>query len=505
MAVPSYDDLAPAIPDVGHGEVLTSVARLLPRSGTAVTQGAAASVAPTAVEPGLFAALHGAPRELLLAIAREFSPRCEALPGPTVVLDVAGLARLFGDAAAIAQALGRAGAPRVAVASTCTAAAILARAQAGLSVATGDPDAAVRHVDLAVLEAFVRETGAAPPRAPLTRLPFDALARWGLTTLGELAALPPGDIAARLGEAGAAVQRLARGIDPRPLVPDAGIRRFAGSFELEWPVETLEPLSFVFARMLEPLSSDLERADRAAIAVHLTLRLTDRTSHARTVAFPAPLRDPRVLRTVLLLDLESHPPAAAVDVVSLELDPAPSRIVQYSLLERALPSLETMATLMARLGALVGETRCGSPVLLETHRPDAWAMGEATFGNTDARREPGRSRGAGHARQGNARSEIPAADVTCEAPPCVLRRFRPPVAVRVTVQGGRPVRVAIERRGMPGGTVRQAAGPWRTSGHWWQEDRWDRDEWDVALSDGAVCRLFRDRSAGHWFLEGVFD
>ena len=64
----------------------------------------------------------------------------------------------------------------------------------------------------------------------------------------------------------------------------------------------------------------------------------------------------KVLRTLLLLDLESHPPSAAIDIVTIEIDPAPGRIVQYSLLERAMPSPETLATLTARLGALVGET-----------------------------------------------------------------------------------------------------------------------------------------------------
>jgi protein ImuB len=81
------------------------------------------------------------------------------------------------------------------------------------------------------------------------------------------------------------------------------------------------------------------------------------------------------------------------------------------------------------------------------------------------------------------------------------------VAVRVTVERGRPVRVAIDRKGMPGGTVTQCAGPWRTSGAWWDGSGtfWDRDEWDVSLSDGAVCRLFRDRVTEHWFVEAVID
>jgi hypothetical protein len=34
---------------------------------------------------------------------------------------------------------------------------------------------------------------------------------------------------------------------------------------------------------------------------------------------------------------------------------------------------------------------------------------------------------------------------------------------------------------------------------------WDRDEWDVALSDGAVYRIFRDRASDAWFIEAIVD
>jgi hypothetical protein len=89
----------------------------------------------------------------------------------------------------------------------------------------------------------------------------------------------------------------------------------------------------------------------------------------------------------------------------------------------------------------------------------------------------------------------------------VLRRFRPPMAIRVNVERGRPRRVAIDRRGMPGGHVEQSAGPWRSSGAWWKETArsWNRDEWDVVLSDGSVCRLFHERDTGRWFMEGIVD
>jgi protein ImuB len=257
--------------------------------------------------------------------------------------------------------------------------------------------------------------------------------------------------------------------------------------ELEWPIDGLEPLSFVFARMLEPLSVALERADRGAAAIRLQLGLVDRTVHMRLLQLPAAMRDARVLRTLLVLDLESHPPSAAIDVVTIEIDPAPARIVQYSLLERARPSAETLATLMARLTALSGESRVGCAHLLDSHQPDGFEM--SAFAPSDAHPAPSLPR----------QSAIGATTG--------LRRFRPPVAVRVDVERGRPVRVAIDRRGMPGGRVDQCAGPWRTSGAWWDREagRWDRDEWDLALDDGTVCRVFRDRGKGVWFMEAVID
>jgi protein ImuB len=414
---------------------------------------------------------------------------------------------LLGEPAAIGAELARAVAAltpavRVAVAPTLTTALLLTLANDSLSVVVEDVAAALASLPLEHLQQLVMETqGATLLRATATRSgqdaarqryerAFDMVRRWGLTTIGELAALPAGELSARMGQTGVLLQQLAAGKDPGPLVPDPDIPRFIGRMELEWPIETLEPLSFVLARLLEPLSTALERADRGAAALRLDLRLVDRTVHARVLQLPAAMRDPRVLRTLLLLDLESHSPPAAVDVVSIEIDPAPGRVIQYSLLERALPSAETLATLNARLGALVGDTRCGAAALLDTYRPDGFEMRRFELPDGVA-------------------AYIPEPDATAAAAPTrlrpMLRRFRPPVAVRVSVARGRPAQIAIDRRGMPGGVVDRCAGPWRTSGAWWDPAPWDRDEWDIALQDGTLCRLYCERETGTWFLEGVLD
>ncbi len=381
---------------------------------------------------------------------------------------------------------------------------------------------------------------------------LSVFSRWGLRTLGQLAALPTAQLSARVGQRGLIWQRLARGEDACPPAPVVEEERFEAVHELEWPLETLEPLSFVLGRLLEPLCQRLERRDRAAAVLTLHLRLVTREVHTRTLPLPAPMREPKVLRTLLLLDLESHPAPAGIDAVTIAIEPTPGRIIQESLLERALAAPEQISTLLARLGALMGERRCGSPQPTDSHRPGAFAMApfrvpadartavpalrvgagsrdeperrhtEASVAGSPPVPDPALRPGSGRPERANASrtadSRLPTPD--SRLPTAALRRFRLPVPARVLVDDGHPVSIRTERQGLAGGRVRAWAGPWRTSGEWWltvpadrnaELDRlrgrsgWDRDEWDVALADGGIYRVFEDRDSGRWFVEGIVD
>jgi len=332
---------------------------------------------------------------------------------------------------------------------------------------------------------------------------LDTLRRWGIKTVGELAALPPGEVYERLGARGVLWQRLARGEDSTPLVPWVPEDPFESALELEWPIEGLEPLSFVLGRLFDPLSERLERADRGAAILHTHLRLVNKTIHARTLQLPAPMRDSKTLRTLALLDLETNPPTAAIDHVRVLVEPTPGRVTQWTLFDRAQPSPEQISTLLARLKALMGDSHVGSPRLVDSWKPGAFDM--APFA-PHALAAP-----AAPAAPGAPVSRAPAAPVSPprSAPATALRRFRLPVPARVHVHEGRPVRIVTDRRGVAGGSVAQAAGPWRTSGEWWNDATpgrsWDRDEWDVALTDGTIYRIYVERDIGQWFLEGVVD
>jgi len=469
-------------------------------------------------------AAEGSSFETLIGVARDFSPRVETCGPREVTVDLGGLTRLFGDAKTIAGELRRTAADRglrvrIAVAGTRTAARLLVHHRAGITIVEpGHESAALEELRIELLEIFdpdeprTTEPRTIAPRtiAPRTPEPLHprttTLRRWGLRTLGDLARLPADDIAARLGQDGVAWQRRARGEDPAPLVPSVPEERFEQALDLEWPIDGLEPLSFVLARLMEPLSAHLERRDRGAAVLHVRLHLVKRDGvtrevHERSLQLPAPMRDARTLRTLALLDLESHPPAAAIDRVVVAVDPTPGRVIQFSLLSRPLPSPEQLSTLMARLAALMGEDRCGSAVTVDSWQPGAFEM--RAFG-------PGLgTRDSGLDRIPNPESRIPRVAV---------RRFRFPVAARVRVDCGVPVRVTTDRRGLNGGKVDAYAGPWRASGGWWIGEAgrtgeagragrvsWERDEWDVTLSDGATYRVFRERDTDAWFVEGVVD
>ena len=293
-------------------------------------------------------------------LAREFSPRVQVHRGTLVSLDISGLGRLLGSPADIGDELRREAEHRglhlhIAVAPTRTSALLLALARPGVTVVPpGGERQAVAPLPLGILRQYPPELHGAGDECQQA---VDLLRRWGLRTLGDLADLPARPLSERMGQNGVIWRRLSRGEDLQPLVATGAEAPIEEVLELEWPVEGLEPLSFVLARVCEPLAERLAAEDLAAVALHLSCRLVSRETETRDLQLPAPMRDPRVLRTLLLLHLESHPLTGGVDRLALRVDVSPARITQFSLLARARPFPEQMATLLARLSARTASAR----------------------------------------------------------------------------------------------------------------------------------------------------
>lgn len=397
----------------------------------------------------------------LVACAQDFSPKVEQTGADTVILDIDGLGHLFGSVHDIAHAIARraGGAVNVAVAANPDAAFHAARGFSGISIVPqGDEAKFLASLPLGLLS---------PPEEVA-----ETLARWGIRTFRDLAALPDLGVAARLGEQGARLQKLARGEGGRPLVPVDAPPRFAEEMELEYPVDLLEPMLFVLARLLGDLCRRLEERALAAIELRLRLQLENAGEYERTIRLPVPMRSPRVFLKLIELDLEKHSPGAPVVKVAITAQPAKPRTTQNGLFIPLAPEPEKLELTLARIASVVGEENIGSPELVDTHRPGAFRM--RPFGM----KRPWTGGNAG---------------------PTLLafRSFRPPLGAKV--QAG-----FLSAPGVRGKIVRQA-GPWRTSGDWWTADPWARDEWDIELAGGALYRLSCEAQTGRWFIEGSYD
>jgi len=410
----------------------------------------------------MFACMHASGAGArLLACAQDFSPQVEQTGADTVILDIDGLGSLFGTVHEIAHAMARrASFPvNIAIAANPDAAFHAARGFSGISIVPeGDEAKFLASLPLTLL-------------SPAEEI-AETLTRWGIRTFRDLDALPDLGVAARLGEEGVRLQKLARGESSRPLVPVEAPQHFEEAMELEYPVDLLEPLLFVLGRLLGDVCARLEERALAAIELRLRLQLENAGEHALAIRLPVPMRSPRVFLKLLELDLEKHPPAAPIVRVTLAAEPAKPRVTQNGLFIPLSPEPEKLELTLARIAAVVGDGNVGSPELVDTHRPGAFRM-----------------RPFGTSRQRTGKSAGP--------PSLAFRAFRPPRAAKV--QGS-----FVSAPGVRGKIVQQA-GPWRTSGDWWTSTAWARDEWDVALSDGALYRIYCDANTGRWFIEGSYD
>jgi protein ImuB len=251
--------------------------------------------------------------------------------------------------------------------------------------------------------------------------------------------------------------------------------------DFETPVERSEWLLFAGARMIDCLvaRASARALSLASLTVHM--KLEGECAYLRTIRPAIPTTDRKFMLKLLQLEIAAHPPEAAVVSITLNAEAGQSSKVQLGLFAPQTPEPSRLDVTIARLKAIAGEDRVGSPVLEDSHRPGSFRM------------ESFRVSGESHAAEGN-------------RPRMALRRMRPPVAVRVQLLALKP---AAFRDGERAFKVTTAYGPWKASGCWWSTDGWNAEEWDVMAEtvNGAsvACLLVRDCDRNEWRLEAFYD
>jgi protein ImuB len=241
-------------------------------------------------------------------------------------------------------------------------------------------------------------------------------------------------------------------------------------------VETAGPLIFVLRRFAEQLSQRLKAVYLVAGEFQLRLGLAsgDRYDHRFTV--PSPTAGVETLFRMLQTHLETVRTDSPIISLELTARPAWQETHQFGLFENTLRNPNQFAETLARLTALAGPENAGTPVLEATYRPDVFRMRRPDF------------------------DTIQHSQVKTQNAGLQLRRFRPPLPAHFEFRETRPAMVRSE---WFRGPVAGARGPFLSSGQWWDDQRWAREEWDIEIAGGILLRVFRSNEG--CFIEGVYD
>lgn len=418
----------------------------------------------------------------LLDLALQFSPAVEQTDASTVVFSIDALRRLIGSPYQIASDICRAGYERklqasLAIASNPDAAILLARNYRGVTLVTPGEE----RLKLAPLPLTVLFTHDLPVNAAL----LNTLHRWGLKNCEDLALLPERGVVERLGKAGTYLRSLACGATHRPLRVATPVTNYEERMELEHPLQLLEPLLFLLGRVLSELCGRLQSQSRAARLLAARFELEGKKEYSFKLEFAVPLDNSRTILKLLQLHLERHPLEAALIAFTLRTEAVEPRRIQGGIFVPPTPPADKLQLTLARIAGMVGKENAGTPRLLNTHRPDAFEMANLPAIDVATNGSDLQSPGA---HNGVLR--------------LAMRLFRPALQARVYVVEYIPKNVVAP--GVRGNVVR-SAGPWKTSGEWWTSTSWSREEWDVALDDGALYRIYQESKSREWYVYGVYD
>lgn len=409
----------------------------------------------------------------LLNCLGQFVPaveRCDLHAAARCVFDIGGLGRLHSSPLVLCRSiraalLGCGLHASIAVSGNLATAMALAQGRYGITmVPEGQEAQALAPLLLDVLH--------------LDEAQEETLSLWGIRTLGALAALPLKELIARMGQAAKRLRALARGEHVQLFAPTSPELALQEELELDSPVVEQQALLFLLAPMLDQLLLQCRQRSLALAVLTLTLErgsfvvyeeddgrrsaATEKSS-VRTIRTAVPTLDKRALLKLLQLDLDAKAPGAPVVRIRLAAEAAKAGTTQAGLFAPPLPETSRLDVTLARLQALVGKGRVGSPVLENTHAPDDFRMQRFMLNGRPSQGFVGTSLLGG----------FPA-----------LRCMRPPLPVRVEIDRANFLPCAFWLKGKAF-AVESLCGPWKEAGSWWGSEAWAFECWDVVAVAAA--------------------
>ena len=375
---------------------------------------------------------------------------------------------------------------------------------------------------------------------PITLLPlapgdadrFDLL---GLRTIGQIASLPCGPLAARFGERAREYAKLARGEDDEPLHPRRLQETHEENFAFDGAVDRLEPLLFALRGCLADLAARLAGAAQVCNRVDIVLdRVLDNRSGDSIVTIPIVLAEPTASAVTIFdlarIALESRENLGAIEAMIVRAAPCGLPPPQLTLFDGA--SASRRAALAATLARLRATLEADEVVLIEpeptrSRLPERMQRAvpvvsplQMEIGERKRQNGPERLNGRERQRNGPERQRNGAVDLYGRPRRSSIKLDR---SIKKSIQLDRSIEksdasdASNETAWAPAlrlisppkliDTPRDpatCAGPFRLSESWWERPV-DRDYYQMADRKGGLLLVFRDLCDGKWYLQGVFD
>src|SRR6266699_716297 len=162
------------------------------------------------------------------------------------------------------------------------------------------------------------------------------LHKWGVHTLGQIAALDKEQLGVRLGPEAIRMWERANGQSARLLRLVQPPESFDESFEFENEIETAEPLLFMLRRFLEQLAVRLSGIYFVAKELTLRITFTNKQQYERCFKIPQPTKDIDLLFRMLQTHLENFKSEHPIIAVALTAQPVRPASQQFGLFEMSL-------------------------------------------------------------------------------------------------------------------------------------------------------------------------
>lgn len=388
------------------------------------------------------------PTPSLACWAGRFTPRVSLAEG-ALLLEIGGCLRLFGGLDALCEQVVQG----LAEQDVAARIAVAATPQAAFWLAEGGGD---------VLDALAITDLSWPPGVA------EKLTRFGLRRLGELRRLSSGSLARRIGKPAANMIARAYGEAPDPRRDFVFPLRFDEAIELPAAVENAPVLLFAARRLTGALAGWLNVRQAGLRECRLDL-VHRRGATPLPLRFAEATRDGRRFERVLRERLERLQLTAPVERLRLVVETVETLPGASGGLFDDGKAKESMAALVERLRARLGEERVYGIAPVAEHRPEC-ATRHAPVGNF----------------------------VVAPVPPRPFWLLAQPESLAEIA--GRP-----HRRG----PLILLAGPERIESGWWDHDEGVGDvrrDYFIALTqDERWAWVFRElKSPGGWFLHGWF-